>query len=68
MRKTKAQKQRETAINKAYYLAFNGVPVNMMDIPAIYKAIGDAVDATLLSGNGKTLADALAALKAAYAK
>jgi TPP-dependent pyruvate/acetoin dehydrogenase alpha subunit len=67
-RKTKAEKQREAAITKAYNLAFNRVQVNMLDIPAIYKAIGEAIDRTLETGKGATLAEALTELRNTYGR
>jgi hypothetical protein len=68
MRKTKAEKQMDAAISKAYTLAFNGIPVNMLDIPKIYAGIRTAIEQTLQTGKGETLATALKELKAKYAQ
>ena len=65
-RKTKAERQMDAAINKAYLLAFNGVPVNMMDIPKVYDAIRKAIEQTMQTGKGETLAVALRELRSTY--
>jgi hypothetical protein len=68
MRKTKADRQMDAAINKAYYLAFGEIPVSVMDIPAIHHAIKEAITQTLVSGKGSNLADTLKDLRAKYGR
>jgi hypothetical protein len=72
-RKTKAEKQLDAAVNKAYLLIFNGVPVNMMDLPKIFEAIRQAIlDVQANSKAGETwnvpLAKALSEIKSTYAR
>jgi hypothetical protein len=43
-RKTKAEKVRDALITRTYNTYFDRVPVNMLDIPKIYKEIQAALE------------------------
>jgi hypothetical protein len=65
-RMTKAQKLMERAVTRAYAITFNGLPVLMTDIPAIYREIELAIEQA--SHNPENFAELMKVIRGKYVR